>query len=550
MRRIFGFPLKPQVDPALPALTAVPAQPSNRYPSNYWLDYLNNEHFIRVGQVVKNTGYKENGLCENEFIREWMDKFKLSTGEYTYSRGDEKTVYVGTSKYAFKQPEFNPVAFSKAWDTLRERWSVVKKSTLAPDFEDWLDLTTSPGYPYNLKYHTKKEALQDPLVREELYTKLREKDFNSYWSVRCKSEPLKMKKKLASNGRVIVAAPLNMQAPGATLFAIQNNRIYDAARAFKIPCTVGVTKYYRVWHALYKRLIRNGKFKKGLELDYTNFDGTCSVAEFEQLMNVRYSLLKPSLQTPEILELFRRYYTEIVYTKMILANGEVVMKLSGNPSGQVNTIVDNSIINEFRWYYAIYILSPDENLDTITANSELITCGDDSLLTVSPLWEQKFTPKQFTQVFEAHGWNPKISLLDWIEVHKLAYCSQSFRWLKGWVVPAPNNYKKLLASLLWGGDKRDARETLTRVLGVKIEAFFLPKFRVVLEFIIDKIFLEYYHTLRREPDENELTYSQLLMLNRDYQTALGLYLQMTGETPHAAVGNVEYFSDDHLIDVL
>lgn len=509
--------------------------------------------FTYLGLVTPASGYRESPLFKNVHVESWMERECISTGEYSYTRGTRQTVYKGTSKYRFSEPTWNEDAFSKAWQMVTHRWSVVPKSGIADNFEDWIDMRTSPGYPYSLLYNTKKQALADPV----LYTYVQDCFANVYcnglWNVRCKSEPAKKKKLLEDNGRVIVSAPFDVQVAGARLFGPMNNAIYGSARKHQIPCTVGLSKFYRGWHQLYNRLWRSGKFRKGLELDYTNYDGTCTLREFECVMNLRFGLLRANLQTSHMKEAFKRYYTDIVYTKMVLDNGEVVMKHLGNPSGQVNTIVDNSIINEFRWYYTWCCLVDEEyhNLDSFNQHCELLTCGDDSVLTGSAWAEENFRPEAIFQIFERHGWKPKFAVKEWTVLHELSYCSQNFRWLNGWIVPVPNNYPKLLSSLLYGGDRRDARETLGRLLGVKIEAYFLTGFRSALDRLISELFEKYYLALKRKPLlEEEFTYEELCILNRDYSAAYGLYLLVSEDTDHVLMGPVPFFDNSHLVDIL
>jgi hypothetical protein len=189
------------------------------------------------------------------------------------------------------------------------------------------------------------------------------------------------------------------------------------------------------------------------------------------------------------------------------------------------------------------------SLDSFMEHCELITCGDDSVLTCSDLAYQLFTPEKVFEIFSKMGWKPKFGLEGWQPIYKLNYCSQNFKWMGGYVVPVPNNYEKLLASLLYAGDNRGVRETLTRVLGVKIESYFLTGFRSHLDVLISFLFEKYYFLLRGKPLEDELTYAQLLVLNRDFAAAYGLYLSEHDQRiPHVPNGPVEEFSNSHVRD--
>jgi hypothetical protein len=120
----------------------------------------------------------------------------------------------------------------------------------------------------------------------------------------------------------------------------------------------------------------------------------------------------------------------------------------------------------------------------------------------------------------------------------------------GYVVPAPNNYQKLLASLVHGGTYHSVRETLARLLGVKIEAYFLTNFRMKLDALISKLFEKYFVALCFPPDhEEELTLPQLQVLNRDFSSAYGLYLDITPDDQHQGAGPVVEFSNSHILDV-
>lgn len=508
--------------------------------------------FDRVGRVKPCSGYTKSPPVKNRMIERWMLEEGISEGPYSYAKGDIETSFNATSKYSQPQPVFEADAFGVAWQMVYHSWSCVDRSYLVSDYYEYFDMTTSPGYPFSLKYRTKLDALADSLVLNWCDYCFDNLVFNGLWTCRCKKEPKKKEKIDNKESRVITASPMDTQAPAVRLFGQQNTTIYRAARDHRIPCTVGMTKYYKGWHKLYNRLTRNGRFTHGLELDFSGFDGSCSRAEFEQVMNLRFGLFSSNLQTPELCEAIRHYYSDVVHTKIVMDTGDVVQKHTGNPSGQVNTIVDNSLINEFRWYYA-WVLIMDEkyhNIDSFKTFCELITCGDDSILTVDPSIMSLFTPEKIFNVFKRMGWKPKFGLVNgWQEVHTLSYCSANFKWVSGFVVPVPNNYQKLLASLLYGGEKRSARETLARLLGIKIEAYFLTNFRSCLDHLITEIFEKYYFQLKQAPGEDELSYSELLILNRDFSAAFGLYLDQDDQAAHVPIGPVERFSDSHIIDV-
>lgn len=508
-------------------------------------------HFTYLATVKSGTGYSNTPPKQNPIIRDWMEKECISAEPYGYAKGNMETSFNATSKYARSNPKYNEESFIKAWRMVAQRWSIIKKSRLAADYTMWMDMQTSPGYPYSLKHQTKEQALQDPDVVAICNHNFENFYFNGLWTCRCKKEPKKWEKIKAHATRTILASPMDVQAPALRLFAEQNQLIYQAARQMRVPCTVGNTKYYLGQQYLYQRMTRLGKFRYGLELDFSEFDGSCTDREMTQVMNLRYGWLVPELQTPQIQRAISEYYREVIHTKIVMDTGEVYQKHTGNPSGQINTIVDNSLINEARWYYAWCETMPEKyhNIHSFMQYAELVTCGDDSMISVSDEVRHMFLPEKILFVFTQMGWKPKFGLDGYQPIHKLSYCSQHFKWVNGYVVPVPNNYEKLLASLLYGGDNRGVRETLTRLLGVKIESYFLTAFRTHLDVLISELFEKYYIELQRPPTKDELSLGELLILNKDVTAAYGLYLHsFEKETPHTFRGPIQYFDDKHIRD--
>lgn len=345
--------------------------------------------------------------------------------------------------------------------------------------------------------------------------------------------------------------PIEAVSDGNRLFGEQNQNIYQAGRDFLIPSTVGMTKFYRGWNNLYRRLTRNGCFKVGMELDYSSFDGSIDFPSFEIVMNLRYSNFVSELQTLELRRRLSNYYRLMMETAVLMETGDLVRKRSGNPSGQVNTITDNSMVNELRWYYAWAIIMPREywTYSMFRQHVELIVCGDDSLLSLSDEIVPLFTPEKILVVFTACGWAPKFVSNQVLPIHVLQYCSCYFRWVDGHVVPVPSNSEKLIASLVYGGKKRDVRETLTRLLAIRMDSFYLPKLRSLLESFISELFRDHYSTLCIPPKEGEYSYDDLKSLYRNVSQMEFLYLSNDDGSYVRRRGPIKYFSSDHLKDV-
>jgi hypothetical protein len=240
-----------------------------------------------------------------------------------------------------------------------------------------------------------------------------------------------------------------------------------------------------------------------------------------------------------------------------METGDVILKHCGNPSGQVNTITDNSIINESRWYYLWCVITPDcfHTLESFRQHCELVVCGDDSIISVSTYAQKYFPVSEIMKHGQLQGWNFKFFATEYKPIHLLSYCSQSFYYYFGYVLPVPNNVNKLLASLLYGlkGKSHRSREILSRVLGVRMESFFLFRFRSLLEEYINYLFITYNTELRREPPKDMLSFGELQLMNRDFQQALSLYINDVDvdlrEMRPFRTGVVKSFTNEHIVDL-
>jgi len=128
----------------------------------------------------------------------------------------------------------------------------------------------------------------------------------------------------------------------------------------------------------------------------------------------------------------------------------------------------------------------------------------------------------------------------------------NFKWFAGYVVPVPNNWEKLLASLLYGGSidgQTSPRVTLTRMLGIRIETFFLTSWRSLLDKWITRMFFEFRSTLEIAPPKDQLSLSEMQTINRDYSQVLDLYLGLSLRHELQGGGPVIKFCESHIRDL-
>jgi len=516
------------------------------------------DDFKLLGRLRKGTKYRTKQRIDFDFLK-LMQKYGYTTGEYGYALGSYQTSFNAIKKYKTKNPPYDLDTFARARWMLAQSYAVVAPARLVADYFEWLELSTSPGYPWNLIYRNKREALKDHKILLYCAKRVEEAQYpHGIWQNTCKTEPKKWKKIEQHESRVITAAPIEVQCEAIYLFADMDENIHEAGRQFRICSTVGTSHFYLGFHDLYRRMVRSGRNPLGLALDYTGFDGSVTRAEFEMVRDLRFSMYRSELQTEALYKRLVNYYNEMIYTRIIMETGDVIQKEGGQPSGQLNTLTDNSMINEFRWYYIWCSLVPDEHKDLKSFRSfcELIVCGDDSLISVAQQAQAWLRPQLISEISTRMGWFFKFETAEYTPIHKLTYCSKYFVWYHGYVVSAPSNVFKQMASVLYGSKaKKDvAREKLARALGIRQEAYFLPKFRALIEEHICVLFDKYDFELRRKATQDMPEYEDLLSMKRDWYMVIQLYVGFLGVDDrkwHPALrGNVPEFTNDHVKDLV
>jgi hypothetical protein len=484
-------------------------------------------------------------------LKELLLSRGINVDSYRYVLGNIETSFKSVSKYR-PAKEYDSQILQKATAMLHASYSAVERGKLTEDYFHSFDQSSSPGYPYN-KFGKKRDLLRDQKLVDNIQKNVKGNVIpnDNYWNLFVKSEPKKTEKIENHDERTVVGASLDLLAESVYLFGHMNANIYRAGKQHRIPSTVGATKFYRGHHKLYRRLTRGGLFTLGMDADYTEFDKRMIVMEFMVIANLRFSMLVPELQTEEMWKRISRYYWHVIYSKIVMETGDVIMKSCGNPSGQFNTITDNSMVNELRWYYLWCTITPEtfHSLEIFRRHIELIVCGDDSAFGASPVGVHIFPTKKILEVGNAMGWGFKFISENYKPIHELVYCSTRFMWFQGHVVPVPDNPIKILVSLLYGSKNKEdcIREQLTRALNIRQDTFFLPKLRSVLEQYSYKIFSKYYLHLRKNPPEDMCSYDELLLLNRDFNSMLSLYIEENEDTFHC--GTVLPFGNEHIVDL-
>lgn len=480
------------------------------------------------GKVNKFVRYAQTVHLDRKFLyyirqRGYM-KTPINTWKYGMALGNWDAGKKAFLKYDWQEPVYDELLLSKAAQMLMQSYAIVPKSGLTVDYTAMFEKTTSAGYPWSLIHKNKSTAMQDPVVMDYVHRYVHANEYvPSIASNTCKREPKKNEKLINNDLRTIMALPMEMTAKGNFLFGDMNNNIAHVSRKGLLSSWLGCSKFNQGWHKLYHRLRR---LPLAMEMDFSSFDRSIDSRTLDIIMNLRLNLFHASLLTPDLLSSVRAYYTNIKHTLVVLENGSLCMKHTGNPSGQTNTITDNSMANELRWLYAWVSLVPPEmhTIKHFKSYVELVVVGDDSVLTVDPIVRDCFNPSNILPLFEKMGWGAKFASDTFMNLDDVQFCSLKFHHYGKWVVPIPASGEKILTSMILNGGKNSVRSTLQRALSIRMDVFYDENLFTLFDGFCFSLMAAEAQRLQVDPPEGEPSWGEFLAMSKSQAELSGMYL--------------------------
>jgi len=420
---------------------------------------------------------------------------ELLPGNYRMAYTNVPAAFSSAAKYDRKQPFLNKEAWALAGEWTKQHFFpfmggsvIVEPSVVLTE----ADRSTSPGYPASLFFKTKGDLIDDPKaskIFEEYYSRIALPDGVPIpiWTNSLKVEIRSIDKLVKNDIRTFTASPYEHTYGLNRICWDQNQRFYASAN--KHWSFVGCSKYFRGWDTLYRRL---DKHPNAFELDESQYD--CSL--FQEAMwgqrDIRFEMLSPEYQTERNYNRITNLYESMINTVIIMCNGDLIRKWTGNPSGSGNTIVDNTMIL-FRLFAYAYILVcwsmllPALYLE-FTSNVEAALNGDDNTFTVSDEIVSWFNPITIKEIWDDIGVITKTPDEKPRSLAECSFLSQGFAFSKTmncWV-PVPET-SRVLCSMMYGSDVDDVRWHLLRANALRLDAYCNEEVRKVLSQYISYI---------------------------------------------------------------
>jgi len=443
--------------------------------------------------------------------------------EYFPSQKSRFASYHSTRKYDRPQPVLNRQLWeiSRMWTVQHFQVAMAGARLTSPAIYAWsLRPWTTPGFPFVWTWPTKAQALQDEKFWD-FYEQYKASDFewDVLWGSTVKSDELRPPEKIVlSELRTFLSSPIHHNIALGEMCADMNDRLKNSTATWS---TLGRSNFNREWHDT----MSSFKHPHFFGADLSNQDASMFREAMLDQAGIRFEMLGRDLQTEQNWKRMSNLYIQIVYSLIVLAQGEVVEKDTGNPSGSGNTITDNTMIL-FRCYaycwlllwlekynsFEVFQFQDEFRYSTYMKHVIARIIGDDSLLNISDHALAVFHIRAIVRAM----WSLFIVLKPendepLADFQELSFCSHTTKTYFGTYVPVME-YSRGVASLGWKGasllhragaevNDPSVHYTLQRALDIRREGFWNDRLFALADAFVRWI-LEEYAPLLSKPAAN------------------------------------------------
>lgn len=473
--------------------------------------YLRESYFPTIGSVRHHANYN-NKRAMDPFVKGFMDEKNISVSKaWQIPTLNEEASYKSFAKYGKPvkpMTEKQVQQMNRAWAWTENHFGPFMRDSKVSSYDEavaGLDTSTSTGYPFNKVFAKKRELLEQDLE----FKNFMEQDWEALkkycWTCIATSslkEELRTEEKILDNSiRTFIAMPIDATIHGKRLFDEMNEKFY--ASYLHTASVVGMSPYDGNWDTLYNKL---RKFPTGWDLDESQYDSSLREYMMWGCANFRFNMLRKEDRTLENRQRIQVYYRNLIHTCIITPEGVLVMKKGGNPSGGVNTIVDNTIILfallAYAWIVAHDSAEVDTTYDEFMNNTALALVGDDNTFTVAPISIQIYNARSIIAIWKDLGVTTTCDSLDARPLDQLSFLSAKFYNMKGIMVPVYDR-NKLMTTLLYSPYKEQSPAlALERVAGILGIGWCDEPLRNFCWNLITYLRLKYGRTLINDPHWN------------------------------------------------
>lgn len=428
-------------------------------------------------------------------------------------------VYKDIAKYAKPDPYdlvLGDLDVAKAIviEIMRPIWTNVPVATFADVFEH-INGKTTPGFPWSKLSSQKSKVMVDPIFVDYfdnvympslLEVSNRPKCIFSIFP----KEELRPTVKVVSNKlRAVCASPLEHTIALNRYFLWQNKAFYDANCKFE--SAVGIDPFHNGWSDMRKQI----KSEYGVDFDVGQWDSSLREIFLQTEKEIRLEFL-PNLDTDDLLRI-DNLYNDITATLMVMPLGELIRKVGGNPSGQGNTTVTNTIVHLLLWCYFFVRLGKGTTLSSFRSWVKLFLYGDDCLCA-----SKDIVPKYIVSLYKECGFDAVV-LTGYVKVDDLVFLQKRFhRSVDGSIGFVPVDGEKAISSLQLCKHHSHPAFELQRACGLRIYYFNDVKvFNIITNYVT--FLLNLYDVKLKDDNEWVVAKTSILTLSQIYAIHFRVY---------------------------
>lgn len=422
---------------------------------------------------------------------------------HLYTRASWDAIYDNFSRFNIPVPyvDENLVLICLDW-SLKE-FSFMKNSEIISFSQcaQFMERTSSPGFPFNLKYFSKGDLLDN--CGSQLLSYM--DDFEStidqgpatYFKGSFKHELRKMSKIMSDEVRVFVMGSIEHLFLSMKYFYHMNSKLYD--NAGRCASFLGGSKFRRGFDFVFRRLNRH---PNAYELDESAYDSTIPPIFLFSMLFFRYHCLNSVYRTKKTWDTLCWIYNSLIRSYVVMDDGFIFMKEIGIPSGVFTTSTDGTIVLFQLLCYAWLKLAPP-SLRTFKAfrkHCEMIINGDDNNWTVSNYCHSFFNVTTVSKIWCSIGINAKFDFVMSRSIFDTVFLSNRVcamtRYGQTVYVPYPDR-EKLMCTMYFTKTRNTRIFTnitfsYIKACSLYIEAFYNLSFRPIISGFIEFLERNYY----------------------------------------------------------
>lgn len=470
-------------------------------------EYLPEEYFPVVMQIPRFPRYK-NKRSVDPHVKSYLDEMNIpESPEWGLPVPNEEAAYKSLNKYA---KNIKPMSedqvhdMNRAWEWTEKHFGVYMSNSSVRTAEEvipQLDMNTSSGAPFNVRFPTKKELFSEvpemtSWLNEDWERLATDPEYTFLFTSSLKEEVRPAEKIVANKIRTFLAGAVDGTVHGNRLFADMNEKMN--ASYLKSASGVGMSPYGGNWDRLYRKL---NVFDNGYALDESEYDSSLRSYMMWACARLRWKMLRAEDQTLANLQRIKVYYRNLINSLVVTAEGVLVFKLTGNPSGSVNTINDNTLILYALLAYAwIRTCGPNPNYSEYENNTAKILVGDDNTWTVSDWAHEFFNGKSVIAEWNLIGVTTTTDSLEPRPACELDFLSAHTIFYQGQAVPVYDR-TKFMTSLLYAPTAHHTPAvTLTRTAALLTVGWTDSQFRKFARELIEWLLYKYDTICAEDPD--------------------------------------------------